>query len=720
MSETIEEERGRKEPMLEGVEKDDELVVPKELQEYFDRLASEKGENAAAEAALARAEQEAAAQADRSMHLTDASEETINGALSRIGADLSAGKDAGPAIEDVKKEMTRLRAEERAALAALRAELPPPPSAAAPKEGEKPATNPADAWSMPERAAVAAYLDALDETDRAHAALAKAKRELKKITNEETDEWEIKADEVTALDKAWRDKKAEAKSREAALGAAGGQMVGLDAGRKAGREELRKNLAEAGEIKRTEGTEGTKGAEGTEEPKGPDEPEEKEVPVIDGTTAGRREEPEEPEGPKEPEEKDVPVSVIGGPTAGRLEEAEVAAPEVVSSAPAEVAPAEVEEPPAVDAGPRAIASLEGDANAPQSPQEIDTAYRDASGSMDQALALAARTDSEGLDGLLASPQEMNSWLPADSPLRLPENERRSLTPEQAVRAQVDAYGVMLRAMAELDLSAPAADGQAEKNPAALRAAADLFEAAARSADRLPAAAHGALLDAMRGAASRVQDAHMLSDGTLKTWVERTQREAIKSLRDRADEIERMSNDAEKKPAAREHLERLWESLEESGNAEFAAAEEVDERLQAMGARLEERSWQNYEVQNLCRSLLAARSMLDQWKDDWTQTLGTINAGREDDGLSREDVEQLLVDASKRAEETESAARSVVAYINETLDTARQLAYRDGRNDPDNSVTFFADEIDQRVNSISAGVTRKRDQIFEAIASLNAE
>jgi len=57
------------------------------------------------------------------MHLTDTAKDTVNGALSRIGANLDAGRDAGDALDQVKKEIARLQTEEKATLAALRNEL---------------------------------------------------------------------------------------------------------------------------------------------------------------------------------------------------------------------------------------------------------------------------------------------------------------------------------------------------------------------------------------------------------------------------------------------------------------------------------------------------------------------------------------------------------------------------------------------------------------------
>lgn len=289
-----------------------EFVVPAELEAYFDLVEAESGERAAAEAALAEAERRAKAQADRSMHLTDTAKDTVNGALTRIGGDLDAGRDAGDALDEVKGQIVRLLAEERASLAALRNELAPvaqqpdepvaeekpaaPDLPATPEPAtETPAANPADAWSADQRRDVSAYLDVLDEADRAHAELMKAKRELKKITNTETDEWEIAADKVTTLEKAWRDKKADARARETAFGALDATLVDLDVGRKAGREALRKQIAEAAPVTTREAP-----ASAEKKPREPDTNKETEpapgsveshAPVAETTTAEAR--PEE-------------------------------------------------------------------------------------------------------------------------------------------------------------------------------------------------------------------------------------------------------------------------------------------------------------------------------------------------------------------------------------------------------------------------------------------
>ncbi len=418
----------------------EEFVVPAELEAYFDRVETERGERAAAEAALDEAQRRAAAQADRSMHLTDGAKDTVNGALSRIRADLSAGKDAGDALDAVKKEIARLQAEERAALVALRNELAPVAQpteetpAPEPATVETPAANPADAWSTDERRDVSAYLDVLDAADRAHADLMKAKRELKKITNTDTDEWETKADQVTALEKAWRDQKADAREREQSLGPIDATLVDLDVGRKAGREALRRQMAEAAP-------------------------------------------------PAEP-----------------------AAPEVTAAEPA-----------------------------------------------------------------------------------VPEGSRH----------------------------------------------------------------------------------------------------------------------------AREGLERLGQAFEESGIQETIAADETKEHLYAMVRALEERSYRNHQVAELRDALLANARQLEQWQEDWSQTLGMVHAQRGEAGLTAEDAETLVNAVARRAEDAESEARTIIARTGETLETARQLAYQDDRNNPDGSVLSLAGEIEERMGVIPSAVASKRDEIFGA-------
>ncbi|NBS41903.1 hypothetical protein EBS80_04585, partial [bacterium] len=83
-------------PEPEAVERDEPSVpkIPERLEEYFNRVETERGERAAAEAALAEAVRMARDQGDRSMHVADTSKETVNGALLRIDGDLSLGKDA--------------------------------------------------------------------------------------------------------------------------------------------------------------------------------------------------------------------------------------------------------------------------------------------------------------------------------------------------------------------------------------------------------------------------------------------------------------------------------------------------------------------------------------------------------------------------------------------------------------------------------------------------
>lgn len=465
----IEEEQvGREAERAPGEDAEAAFVVPAELEAYFNLVEAKEGERAAAEAALAEAERRAAAQADRSMHLTDSAKETVNGALSRIGSDLDAGKDAGDALDGVKEQIVRLQAEERAALAALRNEIAPvaqqpdepvaeekpaaPDLHAKPEPApETPAANPADAWSADQRRDVAAYLDVLDATDRAHAELMKAKRELKKITNTETDEWEVAADKVTALEKAWRDQKADARAREAALGPVDATLVDLDVGRKAGREAVRKQLAEAAPTRLAEA-------------------------------------------PKTPEPSQVPASE-----------------------------AQEEEPE------------------PEAPSE----------------------------------------------------------------------------------------------------------------------------------------------------------------------------NAELSRRAHEQLERLGQALEESGHQETLAADETKEHLYAMSRALEERSYRNWQVAELRDSLVGVARQLEQWQEEWSTTLRTIDVRREDATLSTEDAEETMTVAASRAEDAESEARVIIARLSEALETARQLASQDDRNNPDGAVLSLAGEIEERMHAIPAAVAQKRDEIFGA-------
>ena len=98
-------EKPKPEPKLP--ERSDEFV------DHFNRLVAEgMTEDAAAEDVLRIAKELAAKQADRAMHLTEGSKETINGALERIGSTLAEGKE-NPlfALSDIVEEIKRLRDE---------------------------------------------------------------------------------------------------------------------------------------------------------------------------------------------------------------------------------------------------------------------------------------------------------------------------------------------------------------------------------------------------------------------------------------------------------------------------------------------------------------------------------------------------------------------------------------------------------------------------------
>ena len=94
-------------PKAKPPEKSDEFV------DHFNRLVAEgMTEDAAAKDVLRIAKELAAKQADRAMHLTEGSKETINGALERIGATLAEGKE-NPlfSLADIVAEIKRLRDE---------------------------------------------------------------------------------------------------------------------------------------------------------------------------------------------------------------------------------------------------------------------------------------------------------------------------------------------------------------------------------------------------------------------------------------------------------------------------------------------------------------------------------------------------------------------------------------------------------------------------------
>lgn len=639
----------------------EEFVVPADLEAYFDRVEAEKGERAAAEAALDEAERRAAAQADRSMHLTDTAKETVNGALARIGADLSAGKDAGDALEAVKKEIARLQTEEKATLAALRAELAPaaqpaestPPETPAaemaapePATAEAPAANPADAWNTDERAAISAYLDVLDAADRAHADLMKAKRELKKIANTESDEWEIKADQVTKLEKAWRDQKADARAREQALGPIDATLVDLDVGRKAGREALRKRMTEAA------------------------------PPVV-------------------PEPRDAAAT-------------SVAAEQPIAS----------ETQPDAEPANHEYARLAGELDAligKYGPMNgMDLAFKDI---MDRMARIRlggpvqmARVSAEAQTAFQSFARD---YARAVRTIKELTADGTRLTEEQA-----RSTGVTLQKMEQ---AAQKLSGPMTSNlQGGMRRFADALRGADPRYDSAPLVKAAAFITEQSGrvaeATSRIRSEW---DRAANTPSEAPPANPRAEMRNESpsDEpepkVDAENGEPEGSRQAREGLERLGQALEESGSQETITADETKEYLYAMVRSLEERSYRNYQVAELRDALLANAQQLEQWQEDWSQTLGMISAQRGEAGLTAEDAETLVNAVAGRAEDAESEARTIIARIGETLETARQLASQDDRNNPDGAVLSLAGEIEERMGVIQSAVATKRDEIFGA-------
>lgn len=171
--------------------------------------------------------------------------------------------------------------------------------------------------------------------------------------------------------------------------------------------------------------------------------------------------------------------------------------------------------------------------------------------------------------------------------------------------------------------------------------------------------------------------------------------------------------------ARERMEQLGRALEERGNPELAAAEDTEGHLLAMARALEERAWRNAQVGELNEAILANARQLDAWQREWNETVGMIRARREDPSATPEEIAGLMTAVAQRAEDAENEARALVARINETLETARVLASRDDRNNPDGSVLALAGEIEDRVQAIPAAVSEKRDEIFGAREALLA-
>ncbi len=192
------------------------------------------------------------------------------------------------------------------------------------------------------------------------------------------------------------------------------------------------------------------------------------------------------------------------------------------------------------ASARPIASLEGDESAPDTPQEISETFQEAVVVQEQALSLSVSLERSGLVGIIPSKTELLSYLPKDSPLLLPSNERSNLSPEQAVRAEVDAYGLMLTAMASLDLQNFSTPDDPAKAAAQLDTLADMFDGADRLRQDIPNGAREALNTAMRDAATRAVSApsRLSSDAEVGIWVNEmhtnlpnTIRNIAKSLRE---------------------------------------------------------------------------------------------------------------------------------------------------------------------------------------------
>lgn len=100
----------------------DEPKSVDELEAYFNRISTVEGERVAAQKALEHAVRMAGKNADRAMHLLSNSEETVNGALRRIGSELAAGADAKDSFKQIQFEMDRLLGEARERFNALKVE----------------------------------------------------------------------------------------------------------------------------------------------------------------------------------------------------------------------------------------------------------------------------------------------------------------------------------------------------------------------------------------------------------------------------------------------------------------------------------------------------------------------------------------------------------------------------------------------------------------------
>ena len=183
---------------------------------------------------------------------------------------------------------------------------------------------------------------------------------------------------------------------------------------------------------------------------------------------------------------------------------------------------------------RHIPPLANDPSAPHTPEQIDKEYQNASQTITSLESLAATTDQAGLGDTLPSSGTMREWLPIDSPLRRSAQDlaKNPLTPEEAIRAEVDAYGVAVRAMVELDLTSETSSEQAATAMVGLAA---FFEQARSMRERLPQGARSALAAAIREASSHTLSApgSFSSDGEVFAWADRTHLQTSDLLRKRA-------------------------------------------------------------------------------------------------------------------------------------------------------------------------------------------
>jgi hypothetical protein len=183
---------------------------------------------------------------------------------------------------------------------------------------------------------------------------------------------------------------------------------------------------------------------------------------------------------------------------------------------------------------RHIPPLANDPTALHTPEEIDKECQNASQTITSLESLAATTDQAGLGEALPSSATMREWLPIDSPLRRSAQEliKHPLTPEEAIRAEVDAYGIAVRAMIELDLTSETSSEQAATAMVGLAA---FFEQARLMRERLPQAARSALAAAIREASSHspLAPSSFSSEGEVFAWADRTHHQTATLLQSRA-------------------------------------------------------------------------------------------------------------------------------------------------------------------------------------------